>query len=391
MRQLALVASAQVLALGTWFAASAAAPALRAEWGLSGVQVPLLTTAVQLGFVVGALTSAALNLPDRLHAPYLMAGSALGAAFCTAAFAVVASGLQSAVVLRFLTGLCLAGVYPVGLKLASSWFLERRGFALGVLVGALTLGSALPQIIGGSLGDAWRPALGIAAVLAAAAALLAVRTRLGPYAGPPARLQPGVVLTLLRQQGPRLANLGYFGHMWELYAVWTWLPAFLLASAAAAGTPLADGTRGAVSFAVIGLCGALGCLLGGRLGDRWGRARAAAAAMLTSGSCCLLAAVLYGRSLWLLLPVLALWGTTVIADSAMFSACTTSVVDRQYTGTALTFQTAVGFLVTVVTIQGVPVVVDAVGWRVAVAMLAAGPLLGAVAMLRLSPLLPTTR
>ncbi len=199
-----------------------------------------------------------------------------------------------------------------------------------------------------------------------------------------------MVLTLLRQQRPRLANLGYFGHMWELYAVWTWLPAFLLASAAAAGTPIGDGARGAVSFVVIGLCGALGCLLGGRLGDRWGRARAAAAAMVMSGSCCLLAAALYGRSLWLLLPVLALWGTTVIADSAMFSACTTSVVDPKYTGTALTFQTAVGFLITVVTIQGVPVVVDAVGWRVAVAMLAVGPLLGAVAMLRLSPLLPST-
>lgn len=393
-RQLALVASAQVLALGTWFAASAAAPALRAEWGITGMQAALLTTAVQLGFVVGALGSAALNLADRLHPPYLMAGSALGAATCTAAFAAAADGVVAAVPLRFLTGVCLAGVYPVGLKLASSWFLARRGFALGVLVGALTLGSALPQLVGGSLGEAWRPGLGIAAGLAGVAAVLAARSRVGPYVAPATRLQPAVLVTLVRSRGPRLANLGYLGHMWELYAVWTWLPAYLAASSAATGTRLDGRTLGAVVFAALGVCGAAGCLLGGRLGDRWGRARAAAAAMLTSGTCCLLAAALYGRSLWVLLPVVAVWGTAVIADSAMFSACTTSLVDSRYTGTALTFQTALGFLLTVVTIHGVPFVADHAGWRTAVALLGVGPLLGAAAMLRLDPLLdepsPTT-
>ncbi|MBO0846821.1 MAG: MFS transporter, partial [Nocardioides sp.] len=161
-RELAVIASAQVLALGTWFAASAAAPALRAEWHLSGAEVPLLTTAVQVGFVVGALTSAFLNLPDRLYPPHLMSGGALGAALCTAAFALFAHGVWVAAGLRLLTGICLALVYPVGLKLASSWFLDRRGWALGVLVGALTLGSTLPQLVGGSFGSAWRPALGVA-------------------------------------------------------------------------------------------------------------------------------------------------------------------------------------------------------------------------------------
>jgi predicted MFS family arabinose efflux permease len=178
--------------------------------------------------------------------------------------------------------------------------------------------------------------------------------------------------------------------MWELYAVWTWVPAYLTASAKASGHPIADHTRGIVAFGALGLCGVVGCVLGGRAGDRWGLARAAAAAMIASGACCLLAALLYGGPLWLLIPLLAVWGAAVIADSALFSAATTRVVDPQWTGTALTFQTAVGFLITVVTIQGVPLVQEATSWPTAVALLGVGPLLGSVAMLRLSPVLAGT-
>ena len=386
-RELVVIAAAQVLALTTWFAASAAAPAIKAEWHLSGAEVPLLTTAVQIGFVVGALASAVVNLPDRHPAPRVMTCGALGAALCTGLFALVAHDVWVAAGLRLLTGICLALVYPVGLKLASSWFLERRGLALGVLVGALTLGSTLPQLVGGSFGTAWRPGLGVAAGLALLAAVLASRTRIGPHVAAPRAFRPGVAVSLLRQRGPRLAHLGYFGHMWELYAVWTWLPAYLTASAAAAGHPVGDRARGLVAFVVLGLCGVLGCVLGGRAGDRFGLARTAAAAMVTSGTCCLLAAALYGGPLGLLVPLLAVWGAAVIADSALFSAATTRVVDPQWTGTALTFQTAVGFLITVITIQGVPLVQEATSWPVAIALLGLGPLLGAVAMLRLSPLL----
>jgi MFS family permease len=389
-RELSVIAAAQVLALTTWFAASAAAPAIKAEWHLSGGEVPLLTTAVQVGFVVGALTSALVNLPDRYPAPRVMTAGALGAALCTGLFALVAHDVWVAAGLRLVTGMCLALVYPVGLKLASSWFHDRRGLALGVLVGALTLGSALPQLVGGSFGDAWRPGLGVAAGLALVAALLASRTRIGPYVTVPRAFRPGVAISLLRQRGPRLAHLGYFGHMWELYAVWTWVPAYLTASAKASGHPIADHTRGIVAFGALGLCGVVGCVLGGRAGDRWGLARAAAAAMIASGACCLLAALLYGGPLWLLIPLLAVWGAAVIADSALFSAATTRVVDPQWTGTALTFQTAVGFLITVVTIQGVPLVQEATSWPTAVALLGVGPLLGSVAMLRLSPVLAGT-
>lgn len=386
-RELAMIAGAQVLALSTWFAASAAAPAIQAEWGLSGGQVPLLTIAVQVGFVIGALGSAVVNLPDRFPAPRVMALGAFGAAACTALVALVAHGVWSAAVLRLLTGSCLALVYPVGLKLASSWFLDRRGLALGVLVGALTLGSAVPQLVGGSFGDAWRASLLVAAGSAALAGVIASRTRLGPHVTRPTAFRPGVAFSLLRQRGPRLANLGYFGHMWELYAVWSWLPAYVAASAAAAGEPIGQATRGAIAFVAIGVCGVVGAVGGGRIGDRWGLGRTAAAAMVTSGACCLLAALLFGGPLWLLLPLLAVWGVSVIADSALFSAATTRVVDPQWTGTALTFQTAVGFLLTVVTIQGVPLVQEAFGWPTAVALLGIGPLLGSLAMLRLQPML----
>ena len=390
-RELAVIAAAQVLALTTWFAASAAAPAIKADWHLSGAEVPLLTTGVQVGFVIGALTSAFVNLPDRYPAPTVMTCGALGAAACTGLFALLAHDVWVAAFLRLLTGTCLALVYPVGLKLASSWFLDRRGLALGVLVGALTLGSTLPQLVGGSFGDAWRPGLGVAAGLAVVAAALASRTHIGPYVASPRAFRPGVAVSLLRQRGPRLAHLGYFGHMWELYAVWTWLPAYLTASAVASGHPITDRTRGLVAFVALGLCGVVGCVLGGRAGDRWGLSRAAAAAMITSGCCCLLAAAFYGGPLWLLLPLLAVWGAAVIADSALFSAATTRVVDPQWTGTALTFQTAVGFLITVITIQGVPLVQEATSWPTAVALLGIGPLLGSVAMLRLSPILAAAR
>lgn len=387
-RQLLLVGLAQVLAMGTWFAASAAAPALRQQWHLSAAEATLLTTAVQLGFVVGALTSAALNLPDVVHPPKLAAAGALVAAVTTAALPLLAHGVAVAVPLRFLTGLSLAGVYPVALKLVSSWFLEGRGAALGLVVGALTLGSTLPHLVGGSLGSAWRLGLWVSAALAALAAVILTRTDVGPYAARSTGLHPRVVLGLVRDRGPRLANLGYVGHMWELYAVWTWLPTFLAASLAARGVDVAAPARAVLAFVALGVCGAAGCVLGGRLGDRWGRARLATAAMAVSGSCCLLAAAAFGRSPLLLVPVLLVWGTAVIADSAMFSTCTTSVVDSRYLGTALAFQTSVGFVVSAVTIQVTPLVADARGWPVAVASLAAGPLLGALAMRRLTPLLP---
>jgi MFS family permease len=382
LRQLGFIAAVQVLVMATWFSASAVVPALRAEWGLSAAGATWLTASVQLGFVTGALTAAVLNLADRVPAHWLVATCALLAALATAAVAVLADGLGTAVPLRFATGVALAGVYPPGLKLMTSWFDRGRGLALGVLVGALTLGSALPQLISAFTALPWRAVLGVAAGLAAAGALLAIAcVRPGPLAASAPPFRPRYVFMLFRERGPRLANLGYFGHMWELYAMWTWLPAYLAASTATTGRPLPVGVA---AFLAIGVAGVGGCLLGGWLGDRVGRARLAALAMATSGTCCVAAAFAFGGPPLVVLALALVWGAAVIADSGLFSACTSQVVDPRYTGTALTTQVAIGFLLTVVTIQATPLVAERAGWPVAVALLGLGPAAGAVAMLRLA-------
>ena len=387
VRQLVLVSAVQVLAVATWFAASAAAPALREEWEMGRLGEALLTIGVQLGFVAGALASAVTNLPDRVEPPRLMGAGAAVAALATLATATLVDGVAGAVTLRVVTGMALALVYPVGMKIVVSWFADRRGLAVSTMVGALTLGSILPQLIAGSLGAAWRTALVVSACLALLAAVLQRWIVVGPLVTRSTGFHPGVVLDVWRDRAPRLANLGYLGHMWELYALWAWAPAFLTASLASRGTTPDRSTIGLLIFVSLGLCGALGCLLAGWAGDRFGRARAAAGAMLVSGSCCVLAAFAFGGPAYLLVPLLMVWGAAVIADSAMFSACLGTVVDQRYVGTALTLQTALGFLLTVVTIQLVPVVAEAVGWPWAVAMLGVGPLLGSVAMVRLTPLL----
>ncbi len=388
VRQLALISAVQVLALTTWFAASAAAPALREEWAIGGVGEALLTIGVQLGFVVGALASAVTNLPDRFHPPRLMGLGAGVAAAATFATATLVDGVVAAVALRVITGMALALVYPVGMKLVVSWFADRRGLAVAVMVGSLTLGSILPQLISGSLGSAWRTALVVTACLALVAVLLQRWIVVGPLVTRSDAFRPGVVLDFWRDRAPRLANLGYLGHMWELYALWAWAPAFLTASLAERGPSPERSTVGLIIFLALGVCGLLGCVAAGVVGDRIGRARAAAGAMVVSGSCCFLAALAFGGPAWVLVPLLMVWGAAVIADSAMFSACLGTVVDPRYVGTALTLQTALGFLLTVVTIQLVPVVAGAVGWPAAVAMLGIGPLLGSIAMVRLTPLLP---
>jgi MFS family permease len=360
--------------MATWFSASAVVPQLRDEWSLSRGGAAWLTIAVQLGFVLGALVTSLLNVADVVSPRLVVFGGALGAAGANGLLAA-SGGPATAIPLRLATGFFLAGVYPPTLKLMATWFRRGRGTALGVLVGALTLGSALPHLVNGLGGLDWRVVIGVTSGLTVTGGLLAlVATGEGPYPFPPAIFDPHQARLVFANRGVRLASLGYFGHMWELYAMWAWFLVF------ATDTLFASGTAAAlVTFAVIG-AGALGCVAGGLLGDRFGRAETAAGLMACSGACALVIGLL---PTWAAVVVGLLWGFAVVADSAQFSALVTEHADQAYVGTALALQLAVGFTLTVATIWLLPVVEDAVGWRWAFTLLVPGPALGVAAMIRL--------
>ncbi|MBA3348435.1 MAG: MFS transporter [Actinobacteria bacterium] len=357
----------------TWFSASAVLPQLRDEWGLGDTAAAWLTIAVQLGFVAGAVASSLLNLADVFSARLVIVCGSFGAAAANLGLLAVA-GAAGAIPLRFLTGFFLAGVYPPALKLMATWFRRGRGTALGVLVGALTVGSAAPHLVNGLGGVAWRPVVVVTSLLTAAGGLLVlVAVRDGPFPFPPATFDPRQAGQVFRNRRVRLASLGYFGHMWELYAVWAWFLVF------AGETLYDDRTAAYATFAVIAV-GGLGCVAGGVAGDRVGRAETTIACMAASGFCALTIGLLPSG---FALAVALVWGFTVVADSAQFSTLVTELADQAYVGTALTLQLAAGFTLTVATIWLVPYLEAAVGWSYAFAFLALGPALGIVAMLRL--------
>ncbi len=371
--------------MGPWFSASAVAPALARVWHLSPATTAWLTISVQLGFVAGALVSAMLTLADRFSARRLVAVSAAIASLATLGVAA-APGIEVGIGCRLLTGAALAGVYPPGMKIAAGWFKESRGWAIGILVGALTLGSASPHLVRWAVSPAtWRIVLVIAAISALAGGLLVL---LVPNDGPYAARSPAFSLAaaprILKDRAVALANLGYLGHMWELYAMWTWIAAFIAASEHARRGPQTDVTALAAlaTFAVVG-SGAIGCWLGGKYADRWGRTLVTSAAMLISGLCALTVGLVYSAPLIALLPLLLVWGISVVADSAQFSAAVSELAPREYVGTALTLQTSLGFLLTTATIYLLPTVAAAIGWRWSMSVLAIGPALGVWAMLAL--------
>ena len=379
-----LVAVAELLAMALWFGVSSVAPQLAVEWQLGASAQAWLTLAVQLGFVAGTLFSALLNLPDVIRARHLFALCAVLGASANVLLAWVVDGAVAAIALRFLTGLFLAGVYPPGMKIIATWFRTGRGFALGVLIGALTLGKASPYLVNAIGSESWRVNVTVAsagALLASLIVLLFVKD--GPHALPNQPFDITQITRVFANRGVRLANFGYFGHMWELYAMWTWAPVMIAASVAASG----DSPRFAsvASFVVIG-AGAIGCVAAGLLADRLGRPLVAGAAMAVSGACCLAVGFLFGKAPFALLVLTAVWGAAVVADSAQFSACVTEYADPRYIGTALTLQTCIGFLITTVSIRMMPVLVERVGWEWAFAFLAPGPLLGIIAMARLARL-----
>ncbi|WP_435064914.1 MFS transporter [Halobaculum sp. EA56] len=399
-RALALVGVAELFAMTLWFSASAVAPELSATWGMTPTEEGLLTTAVQLGFVAGALASAALTLADVVRPKVLFAASAFAGAAATAAIALAVDSPEPAIALRFATGVALAGVYPTGMKMLAGWFREGRGLAIGVLVGALTVGSATPHLLralgglgagggGGAdgaatagVGDPGLVLLG-AAGLATVAGVLVLFFEDGPHVSPSSAFDPRAVVRIARDRGVVLADLGYFGHMWELYAVWTWLPVYLAASYASRGVDAAGALGSLLAFGAIAI-GGVGAWTFGAAADRVGRTTVTSVSMVGSGLACLLAGVAFGAPTVLIAPFVLLWGFLIVADSAQFSAAVSELADDEYVGSALTLQTAVGFLLTVASIQLTPVVADAVGWRWAFAPLAVGPAVGTLAMVALA-------
>ncbi len=378
---LARLATAMILSMTTWFSASAVLPQLRDRWDLSTNTGSWLTIAVQLGFVVGAVASAATNLADLLAPRRLMLLGSLGAAAANLGL-LVAGGAGEAIVLRFVTGAFLAGVYPPALKAMSTWFRRGRGTALGVMVGALTVGSAMPHLVNGLGGVGWQSVIVATSALTVAGGLVAAWLASdGPFPFPVAVFDPTQVRRAFADRGIRLATLGYFGHMWELYAMWAWFGVFFSERLALDG---GDPRRGAAfaAAAAIGIGGA-GCVVGGVLGDRWGRTRITALSMAVSGSCAVLIGVFWTAPVWVVLAIGLVWGFWVVADSAQFSAIVTELADQRYVGTAVTLQLAAGFTLTVVTIWLIPVLRDLLTWRWAFAFLAAGPAVGVLAMLRL--------
>ncbi|HEU4996475.1 MAG TPA: MFS transporter [Gemmatimonadaceae bacterium] len=381
-RLLALLAVAELLGMSLWFTGSAVAPQLQQQWALSGSQVAWLTTAVQLGFVAGTAVIAVLNLADIVPSRALFAVSALIGALCNAAL-LLAGGFFTAQASRFACGFCLAGVYPPAMKMISTWFKARRGLAVGTIVGALTVGKATPYLVHAF------PGAGVATIVLAgsvsatiAAALVWFGYRDGPFPFPPRPFSWGLVTTVVRTHPWRLATGGYLGHMFELYSYWTWIPAFLAASAAAHVAQPNQGLVSLLAFGTIAIGGA-GCIWGGLVADRIGRERLVILSMAASGLCALLIGLTFGRSWWLIAPVALAWGFFVIADSAQFSVLVTESVPAHSVGTALMVQTSLGFLLTTITIQLVPPVASAVGWAWAFPILALGPFAGIAAIRRL--------
>nr|CAD6595571.1 MFS transporter [Rhizobium sp. TCK] len=388
---LALLCCAVVLSFSTWFSATAIAPELTRAWNLSTAEATWLTNGVQIGFVTGALLASLFNLPDLIRMNRLMAGSAALAVIANAALLLEPPPII-AILCRIITGFALAGVYPPALKLVSTWFVAGRGLAFAAVIGAITAGSALPHLFRGTTsGIAWQQVVVLSTIAALASMVLFLLcVREGPFPYGKAMFDPRQIGRVLRDRHVALVNIGYLGHMWELYAMWAWLLTYLTAAFEAGDYGTARDAS-LLTFATVAL-GVAGCFAGGVLSDRIGRTATTAGMMIASGLCALTVGFVYDGPLWLLAIVVVVWGISIIGDSAQFSAAVTELADRNYIGTALSLQMGMGFALTIGMIWALPRLAELLGgWQWTFSVLAVGPFVGAAAMLYLRRLPAATR
>lgn len=379
-RSIALLIVAEILAMSLWFVSAAVLGDMSAEANLSSGTQAALSSAVQAGFVIGALLSATLGIADRFEPRYVFAFFCVVAAIANALLLVSEIGSATAIALRAITGAALAGVYPVGMKIAVGWGQKDRGLLVGMLVGGLTLGSAAPHLLSFLGGADWRITVVIASLLSIVAALTVLAVRNGPFHTTAALFNPRAISEAWTNPSIRRAYGGYLGHMWELYAMWSWI-GIALAISFAQQMPTEDAQEFAklMTFIIIGV-GALSCVVAGWVADRIGKAELTIIAMIISGVSAVLFGFTFGGPIWITVAVSIIWGLSVIPDSAQFSVLVADHAQGDQAGSLMTFQTALGFGLTIISVQLAPVVAGIVGWPVMMGLLALGPLFGVYSM-----------
>ncbi len=380
---LTLLVVAELSGMNLWFASAAILPELQDEFGLTGGAQALLTSSVQAGFVAGALFIAVTGIADRFDPRKVFCISAMIAAVFNCGLLIAAPDSLAAVASRFLTGALLAGVYPVGMKIAVGWGVRDRGLIVGLLVGALTMGKSVPFLIGFYGGANWRLVIVATSLLAAIGGLAALASSPGPHHAKAQAFNPRAIAIAWREPRILRAYLGYFGHMWELFAMWAWAATAASASYAFTMEQSAAHDLGKLTAFLAIAAGSISCIVAGAWADRIGKAEVAILAMAASGTAALLTAATFGGPVWLTFALVLIWGIAVIPDSAQFSALVADASPPHLAGSLMTFQTAIGFGLTIFTVQMTPIAAGYLGWPIVLALLAIGPFIGIAAMLPL--------